>query len=64
MRTREIQCANYICHNNCKLGKKADFYGLCQTCPKYVKMAGAKPARTDNRKRKLDKIERKERRDY
>ena len=49
---------------NCKLGKNADFRGLCQTCPSYRKLAGAKPARTDLRKKKLNKIIKKESREY
>lgn len=59
-RVREIQCIHYICHSKCALDKEADFYGHCQTCPTYKKKPGAKPARTDNRKKKLDKIMRKE----
>lgn len=59
-RVREIQCIHYQCHGKCALGKEADFYGHCQTCPTYKKKPGAKPARTDNRKKKLDKIMRKE----
>ena len=59
-RTREIVCIHYINKGNCDLGKNAEFYGLCQTCPSYAKKPGAKPARTDNRKKKLDKINRKE----
>ena len=59
-RTREIVCIHYINKGNCDLGKNAEFYGLCQTCPSYSKKPGAKPARTDNRKKKLDKINRKE----
>lgn len=59
-KTREIQCENYICQHQCKRGKDADFYGICQTCPFYVKKVGAKPARTDNRRSKMDKIMKKE----
>ena len=59
-KTREIVCDHYINKGNCDLGKDAEFYGLCQTCPSYKKKLGAKPARVDNRKRKLDRISRKE----
>ena len=59
-KTREIVCVHYINKGNCDLGKDAEFYGLCQTCPSYRKKPGAKPARVDNRKRKLDRISRKE----
>ena len=64
MKDREIACVHYIAENNCDLGKDATFRGHCQTCPTYKKMRGGRPARTDNRKRKLDKISRKELRDY
>ena len=56
-KTREIQCKNYICHGQCKLGKDADFYGLCQTCPSYRKASGKAPARTDQRQQKLNNKE-------
>ena len=59
-KTREIPCLYYICEGKCDLDKTAKFYGLCQTCPQYRKKAGAKPARTDNRRKKLDKIIKKE----
>ena len=59
-KTREIPCIHYVCAHQCDLGKDAEFYGLCQTCPTYTKKKGAKPARVDNRRRKLEKIQRKE----
>ena len=59
-KTREIVCLHYISKGNCDLGKDAEFYWLCQTCPSYKKKPGAKPARVDNRKKKLDKILKKE----
>jgi len=62
-RTRELVCIHYKAKGECDLGKKAEFYGLCQTCPSYKKKPGAKPARTDNRKRKLEKYYKHERRD-
>ena len=64
MKTREVQCEFYICHGECTKGKDADFYGLCQTCPQYKKLPGGKPARTDNRAKKLEKIRHKEERNY
>lgn len=57
---REIACIHYKCEHNCDLGKDAEFRGLCQTCPSYRKLAGAKPARTDCRRKKMDKILKKE----
>jgi hypothetical protein len=62
-RTRELVCIHYKAKGECDLGKKAEFYGLCQTCPSYKKKPGAKPARTDNRRRKLEKYYKHERRD-
>ena len=62
-KTREIVCLHYISKGNCDLGKNAEFYGLCQTCSSYKKKPGAKPARVDNRKKKLDKILKKEKYD-
>ena len=59
-KTREIVCLHYISKGNCDLGKNAEFYGLCQTCPSYKKKPGSKPARVDNRKKKLEKILKKE----
>ena len=63
-KTKEIQCIHYKCHGVCDLGKKADFYGHCQKCPQYKKKPGAKPARTDTRRQKAERIMRKERWDY
>lgn len=62
-KTREIVCLHYISKGNCDLGKDAEFYGLCQTCPSYQKKPGSKPARVDNRKKKLDKILKQEKYD-
>jgi len=59
-KTREIVCVHYINKGNCELGRDSELYGLCQTCSSYKKKPGAKPARIDNRKKKLDKIKRKE----
>ena len=59
-KTREIVCLHCISKGNCNLGKDAEFYGLCQTCPSYKKKPGAKPARVDNRKKKLERILKKE----
>ena len=59
-KTREIACIHYKCEHNCDLGKDACFRGLCQTCPVYKKLPGGKPARVDNRRKKMDKIIKKE----
>lgn len=60
-KTREIQCIHYICEGNCDLGKEGTFRHQCQTCKTYKKKPGGKLARTDNRRQKLDRIQRKER---
>lgn len=59
-KTREIVCIHYQCKGVCDLGKDAEFYGHCQTCKTYKPKSGAKPARTDNRRKKLEKINKKE----
>ena len=59
-RTREIPCTHYKCKGVCDLGKKAEFYGLCQTCPTYKKDKTRKPARVDTRKKKMEKFLRKD----
>ena len=60
-KTKEIVCVHYICKGQCELGKDAEIYGICQTCGRYEKKPGAKPARSDTRKQRLDRINRKER---
>lgn len=58
---RLIVCDHYKCENVCDIkNKQCRFWKEMQTCPTYKKKPGAKPARTDNRKKKLDKIMRKE----
>ena len=64
MKDREIACIHYQCEGSCKLGKDATFRGHCQTCKNYSPQRGGKPARIDKRKRKLDKIMRKEKWNY
>lgn len=64
MRDREIQCLHYVCEGKCNLGKDSNFWGYCQTCPFYKKKPGGKPARTDNRRQKAERIARKEKWDY
>ena len=62
-KTREIQCIHYVCEGNCDLGKEGSFRKKCQTCPSYKKKKGSKPARTDNRRQKLSRIQKRENRD-
>ena len=63
-KTREIVCIHYICAHECDLNKDADFYGLCQTCPSYNPRRGSKPARTDNRQHKMEKIRKNDFKEY
>ena len=60
-KTREIQCIYYVCEGNCDLGKEGTFRKHCQTYKTYKKLPGGNPARTDNRRQKMDRIMRKER---
>lgn len=59
-KTKEVACIHYVCEGNCDLGKEGTFRKACQTCKTYKKLPGGKPARTDNRRRKMDKISKKE----
>ena len=61
MKNREIVCKFYEYEGKCTKGREGTFRGKCQTCNQYNPKKGAKPARTDNRRRKLDKIMKKER---
>jgi hypothetical protein len=63
MRDREIQCIHYLNEKNCDLGKEGTFRHQCQTCKNYVPLKGGKPARTDRRGSKQERINRKEMRD-
>ena len=60
MKDREIVCIHYLCEHNCALGKDACFRGLCQTCPSWKPIKGRRPARIDSRRKKMDKILKKE----
>ena len=60
MKTREIACIHYKNEGNCDLGKECSFYGHCQNCSTYKKRPGAKPARTDLRRKKIERIRKKE----
>ena len=66
MRDREIICKYYTCAGgSCnKRGISVYFNNECQKCKYYIKKAGAAPRRTDNRRKKLEKINKRESRDY
>ena len=59
-KTREIACQHYKYEGCCDLGKDAEFRGHCQTCSSYKKLKGGKLARIDNRRKKLEKINKRE----
>ena len=64
MKDREIACVHYKAEGNCDLGKDGTFRGHCQICPSYSPLRHGKPARTDTRRQKAERIMRKERWDY
>ena len=64
MRDREIACAYYRAEGVCDLGKDSTFRGHCQTCSSYSPLRHGRPARTDNRRQKAERIMRKERWDW
>ena len=62
---RVIQCIHYVCEGSCDLGKKeCRFWKEMQICPTYKKKPGALPARTDNRRQKIERMRRKEKFDF
>ena len=61
---RERVCQYYECEGKCKKGRAGTFRDVCQTCDKYNALKGARPKRTDNRRKKLERISKKERWDY
>lgn len=65
-KTRELVCKFYTYEGGpCdKRGISAHFNDECQTCDKYCPRKGGKPRRTDNRRQKKDKIQKRELRDY
>ena len=66
-KTRERACRYYICEGQCKKGRKGDFDGTCQHCDKYNPLPGSRKfikKIVQNRKNKMDKIMKRERRDY
>lgn len=64
MKSREIACEYYNCEGSCSKGKEGTFWHSCQHCGKYSPRRGTRPARVDTRRRKAEKIMRKESQDY
>lgn len=61
MKDREIMCQYYICEGQCCKGYAGTFRKSCQHCKHYRAKRGTMPARTDNRRRKLEKYSKHER---
>jgi hypothetical protein len=57
---REIACRFYQYEGYCSKGRDSTFRKTCQTCNLYSPKKGGKPARIDNRRKKKEKIEKKE----
>ena len=64
MKTRERQCIYYEYEGKCSKGRKGTFLYFFQNSNLYRAKAGAAPRRTDNRRKKLEKINKRESRDY
>ena len=64
MKTREIACIHYKAEHNCDLGKEGTSDKQSQTCKSYSDIRDGKHARTDNRRKKQERIMRKEKYDY
>ena len=66
MKTREIVCQYYAYEGGpCdKRDIEVHFRKECQKCKSYCALKGAKPARTDNRRTKKERINKREMRDY
>lgn len=60
MKTREIVCEHYQWEGSCSLGRESEFFGYCQHCPDYKAKKGAKPARVNNKRKKLERGKRRE----
>lgn len=55
------QCVHYLNEHNCELGKECEYWGHCQTCPKWVRKPGARNPKPDRRREKEARRIRKER---
>ena len=64
MKDREIVCIHYEYEGKCSKGREGTFLKQCQICDKYRAKPGAAPRRTDNRRKKLDKINKKEAKEW
>ena len=53
---REIVCIYYRYEGGCEKGREGTFRNACQTCNKYKAKKGKAPARTNLKKKKMEKI--------
>ena len=60
MKDRELTCIHYEFEGSWDLGKKAEFYGHCQTCKTYKAKPGSKPARENTKREKLKEADKRE----
>lgn len=61
---REVACKYYIAEYQCFKMREGSFHDYCQRCDAYEPIPGGRPARTDNRKKKRDKISKREMREW
>lgn len=59
---RVTPCKYYLCKESCLKGRYADYQGYCQKCNLYIPRC--KEKHINKKKRELDKISRKEEREY
>lgn len=57
---RNILCEHYIRAHTCTKGRDAMVNGTCRNCIFYVKSKGSKPFRTNNKRKKIERVERRE----
>lgn len=52
---RTIVCKYYECEGRCRKGRDGTFWHYCQKCNKYDPLKGQLPARTNEKRKKLEK---------
>lgn len=57
---RNVACIFYKAETHCRKNREGTFYHYCQKCNLYNPIKGGKPARTNNKKQKLDRVRQKE----
>lgn len=60
MKNREIVCIHYAAEGQCSLGREGTFRKACQKCDKYEPQKGRRPARINDKRKKLEKIREKD----